>query len=195
MKKIHKSFHIAAMLIVSLSFSNCTAWPAIAALLMGGSKGGGGILPPIGGGDSAGVVSTSASCMPAPTAGTPQVVQVDADVANGTYKAGTNMKIKLVFSEEIDVTGFPTLTLNNNKVINFSGTTSDTNGTNDTMEFDYTVGALEDIAPLDYKATTSLALNGGTIKSVAGSLNDAKITLNPVGITCGSLVKNQKEQK
>ncbi|MBK8396637.1 MAG: hypothetical protein IPL26_15560 [Leptospiraceae bacterium] len=125
---------------------------------MGGSKGGGGILPPIGGGDSAGVVSTSASCMPAPTAGTPQVVQVDADVVNGTYKAGTNMKIKLVFSEEIVVTGTPKLTLNNNKVINFSGTTLDTNVTNDTLEFDlYCWSVQEDIAPLDYKATTSLS--------------------------------------
>lgn len=192
MKNLSKKFHLVSILIISLTFTNCTAWPAIAALLMGGSKGGGGILPLLpGGGDEAVATGTpSQACLATATAGTPQVIKVDSDTANGTYKAGTSMKIYLVFSEEVSVIGTPQLTLNNNKVINYTATSTDTI-TNDRLEFTYNVAALDDIAPLDYKNTTSLSLNGGTIKSVAGSLKDAKITLNPVGTACGSLVKNK----
>ncbi len=49
----------------------------------------------------------------------------------------------------------------------------------DSMSFNYTVAAGDGINTLDYAATNSLALNGGTIKDAAG--NDATLTLATVG--------------
>ena len=48
-----------------------------------------------------------------------------------------------------------------------------------TLTFTYTVGAGETSADLDYNATTSLTLNGGTIRDAA--TNNATLTLPTVG--------------
>lgn len=42
MKRLQKKINVALILIINLLFSNCTAWPAIAALLFQPSKGGSG---------------------------------------------------------------------------------------------------------------------------------------------------------
>ena len=75
------------------------------------------------------------------------------------------------------VTGTPQLTLEtggSDAVVNYSSGT----GSN-TLTFNYTIGAGADFfSDLDYKATSSLVLNGGMIKDAA--LNAATLTLaNP----------------
>ena len=85
----------------------------------------------------------------------------------------------MVFSEVVNVTGTPQLTLNNvsggsNPVVNYSTGT----GSN-TLTFNYTVGSGETSNDLDYVATNSLGLNSGTIKDAA--LNDATLTLASPG--------------
>ena len=50
-----------------------------------------------------------------------------------------------------------------------------------TLTFNYTIGSGHTSSDLDYKATSSLALNGGTIKDAA--LNNATLTLASPGAT------------
>ena len=84
--------------------------------------------------------------------------------------------ITIGFSEVVNVTGTPQLTLEtggSDAVVNYSSGT----GSN-TLTFNYTIGAGHTSSDLDYKATNSLALNGGTIRDAA--LNNATLTLaNP----------------
>ena len=85
----------------------------------------------------------------------------------------------MVFSEVVNVTGTPQLTLEtggSDAVVDYSSGT----GSN-TLTFNYTIGSGETSSDLDYKATSSLALNGGTIKDAA--LNNATLTLASPGAT------------
>ena len=82
----------------------------------------------------------------------------------------------------VNVTGTPQITLETggtDAVVNYSSGS----GTN-TLTFNYTVAAGHTSADLDYVATTSLALNSGTIKDAA--LNAATLTLPAIG-AAGSL--------
>ena len=89
-------------------------------------------------------------------------------------------------SEVVYVTGTPQLELE-------TGTTDRTvdyasgHGTN-TLTFTYTVQAGDTSSDLDFKATTSLSLNSGTIKDLAG--NAATLTLASPGAS-GSLADNK----
>lgn len=104
---------------------------------------------------------------------------------NGPYKQGNTIAITVKFSRAVTVTGTPQLELE-------TGTTDRTasyfsgSGT-DTLTFHYTVQAGDSSADLDYKATDSLKLNGGTI--IEGE-TDAILTLPAPG-TPGSLGANQ----
>ncbi|EAU73526.1 Ig-like domain-containing protein [Synechococcus sp. RS9916] len=109
----------------------------------------------------------------------PTVQSVSSSTADGTYKAGDVITINVVFSEAVTVTttgGTPQLTLEtgssdqNASYSSGSGTT--------TLAFSYTVQAGDTASDLNYKATSSLALNGGTIKDAAG--NSATLTLPAV---------------
>jgi len=109
----------------------------------------------------------------------PTVTGVTSTTANGTYKQGDVIVITVGFSEVVNVTGTPQLTLetgDNDAVVNYSSGT----GSN-TLTFNYTIGSSETSSDLDYKATNSLALNGGTIKDAAGNL--ATLTLASPGAT------------
>lgn len=113
----------------------------------------------------------------------PAVTSVSASTANGTYKVGDTIAITVTFNDTVAVTGSPTLALNSGgTAIYASGT-----GTN-TLTFNYTVGAGNAAADLDYSATSSLALSGGTIKDTVG--NNATLTLPTVG--GGSSLGGQK---
>src|SRR4029077_7697419 len=57
-----------------------------------------------------------------------------------------------------------------------------------TLTFDYVVQAGDNVATLDYAATTSLVTNGGTIRDAA--TNDATLTLQVPG-GAGSLSANK----
>ena len=105
---------------------------------------------------------------------TPTVSSVNSSTANGTYKTGDIISIQVNFSEAVTVIGTPTLALNSGAIVSYSlgsGTT--------VLTFSYTVGSGESSADLDYLATNSLVLAGGTIKDAAG--NDATLTLPTVG--------------
>src|SRR6185312_4100571 len=109
----------------------------------------------------------------------PTVSGVTSSTANGSYKSGDAVSIQVNFSENVTVTGTPQLALNTGATVNYasgSGTP--------TLTFTYTVGAGESSADLDYNATTSLTLNGGTIRDAA--TNDATLTLAAPG-AAGSL--------
>ncbi len=104
----------------------------------------------------------------------PAVTAVSSAQAAGVYGAGTTIPITITFSETVNVTGTPQLTLNNGATANYasgSGTA--------TLSFSYVVVAGQDTADLDYASTTALALNGGTIQDAA--TNAAVLTLPATG--------------
>ena len=107
----------------------------------------------------------------------PTVTGVTSTTSNRSYKQGQTIAITIGFSEVVNVTGTPQLTLEtggSDAVVNYSSGT----GSN-TLTFNYTIGAGHTSSDLDYKATSSLALNGGTIKDAA--LNAATLTLASPG--------------
>ncbi len=115
----------------------------------------------------------------------PAVTNVSSATADGTYGVGAVIGVRVVFTKVVTVTGTPQLTLETgatDAVVNYvSGT-----GTN-TLLFNYTVAAGHASSDLDYVATTSLALNGGTIRDAA--TNNADLTL-PAPAGAGSLAAN-----
>lgn len=108
----------------------------------------------------------------------PTVTNVTSAKADGAYTAGTTITVDIVFSEPVDVTGTPQLTLATGSPattpINYvSGSGSAT------LSFTYTVAAGNWSPDLDYAAAGSLSLNGGTIQDTAG--NNATLTLPAPG--------------
>ena len=108
----------------------------------------------------------------------PTVLVVTSPVANGTYGIGAVIPVTVQFSEPVTVTGTPQLTLSTGTptttAVNYTGGS----GT-DTLTFTYTVVAGNSSADLNYPLTTSLALNGGTVKDGVG--NNATLTLPATG--------------
>ena len=81
--------------------------------------------------------------------------------------------ITVTFSEAVNVTGTPQLTLETggtDAVVNYSSGTGTT-----TLTFNYTVASGNNSVDLDYASTGALALNSGTIKDNA--LNAATLTI------------------
>ena len=108
----------------------------------------------------------------------PTVTGVTSALASGSYKALQSVPVTVTFTELVTVTGTPRLTL----ATGSSATTpvSYTSGSGTKfLTFTYTVAAGDTSANLDYAATSSLALDGGTIKDAAG--NDAPLTLASPG--------------
>nr|WP_324258970.1 DUF4347 domain-containing protein [Cellvibrio fontiphilus] len=116
----------------------------------------------------------------------PTVSSVTASTANGSYKVGDVVSIQVNFSETVTVTGTPQLTLETgttDRTINYaSGSGSST------LTFSYTIQAGDTSSDLDYVATNSLALNGGSISDGAG--NGANLTLASPG-AANSLAANK----
>ena len=110
---------------------------------------------------------------PNPDLDSPTVTNVISTTANGSYKAGDVIPVQVLFSDVVTVTGTPQLTMETGSTDRAVDYTSGS-GTSLLM-FTYTVQAGDTSADLDYKATTSLSLNGGTIKDARG--NDATLTL------------------
>uniref|UniRef100_UPI000A4A296F DUF4347 domain-containing protein n=1 Tax=Comamonas testosteroni TaxID=285 RepID=UPI000A4A296F len=116
----------------------------------------------------------------------PTVTSVTSSIGNGTYKAGDVISVQVNFGESVTVAGTPQLTLetgSTDRVINYASGS----GTS-TLTFNYTVQAGDTAADLDYISTSALALNGGSIRDVAG--NDATLTLAAPG-SAGSLGANK----
>ena len=107
----------------------------------------------------------------------PTVTGVSSTAANGTYGVGAVIPVTVTFSEAVTVTGTPQLTLETgatDAVVNYSSGSA-----TNTLTFNYTVAAGQNAADLDYVSTTSLALNGGTIRD--GASNNATLTLAAPG--------------
>jgi len=116
----------------------------------------------------------------------PTVTNVTSTTANGTYTTGAVIAVTVTFSEVVNVTGTPQLTLETgttDRAVNYSSGSGSA-----TLTFNYTVQAGDTSTDLDYVTTTSLALNGGTIRDAA--LNNATLTL-PVPGAAGSLGFNK----
>jgi hypothetical protein len=115
----------------------------------------------------------------------PTISNVTSSPTSGTLKVGDVVLVRVVFSEAVNVSGTPQLTLetgSTDRAVNYtsgSGTT--------TLTFTYTVEAGDVSSDLTYVGTASLALNGGTIRDIA--LNDATLTLAAPTLT-GSLGAN-----
>ncbi|OCR01812.1 hypothetical protein BCD67_04770 [Oscillatoriales cyanobacterium USR001] len=119
----------------------------------------------------------------------PKVTSVTSTLADGSYPLGQVVPITVTFSEPVIVTGLPTLTLNSGGTAIFAGPTAGGSGTN-TLTFNYTVGTGQTSADLDYSATTSLALNGGTINDSVVTTSAADRTL-PAPAAINSLGANK----
>lgn len=106
------------------------------------------------------------------------VLSVNSTNSNSYIKAGAVVGFTVQFSTNVTVTGFPVLTNNAGGVATYvSGSTTDT------LLFNYTVGATDNSQDLDYSATNSLSLAGGTI---ANGATAATLTLPAPGAS-GSL--------
>lgn len=107
----------------------------------------------------------------------PTVTNVTSSTADGFYNVPDVISIQIVFSEVVNVTGTPQLTLETgatDRVVNYSS-----GGGTNTLTFEYTVQAGDTAADLDYTGTTALALNGGIIEDAAQ--NNATLTLAAPG--------------
>ena len=106
----------------------------------------------------------------------PAITSISSSKPDGTYTTGDAIAIDVVFSEAVDVdttAGTPTLTLetgDNDRNASYSSGS----GTN-TLSFTYTVQDGDTSSDLNYKATTSLSLNGATIQDAIG--NNAALDL------------------
>ena len=105
-----------------------------------------------------------------------KVVNVTSTTVNGIYQEDDSIVITVQFSSNVNVTGFPTLLLEtgitDRNAIYSSGSGSDT------LTFNYTVQNGDVSDDLDYVATDSLSLNGG---SIVGAVGDADLTLPEPG--------------
>ena len=116
----------------------------------------------------------------------PTVSNVTSTTSDGTYNAADEIAITITFTEVVNVTGTPQLTLETggtDAVVNYSSGTGTT-----TLTFTYTVSSGNTSSDLDYASTSALALNSGTIKDNA--LNAATLTLASPGAS-GSLGANK----
>ena len=100
---------------------------------------------------------------------------------------GQVVPVTVTFSEAVTVTGTPQLTLSTGSPATTAVNYTSGSGTA-TLTFNYTVATGNTSADLDYAATTSLGLNGGTIRDAA--TNNATLTL-PRLAAAGSLAANK----
>jgi len=112
----------------------------------------------------------------------PHVDSVTSNTYDGTYGTGKIIDVEVAFNNPVTVTGTPTLQLetgdtDRNAIYDSgSGTAA--------LLFYYTVQAGDTTDDLDYTGTNALQLNGGSIKSAAGT--DAVLVL-PLPGAAGSL--------
>jgi hypothetical protein len=107
----------------------------------------------------------------------PLVTGVSSTVADGAYNADDIIPITVMFSEPVTVTGTPQILLETGATDRQVSYTSGSGTT--TLTFNYGVLAGDTSADLNYVATNSLTLNGGTIKDYYS--NNAALTLPTVG--------------
>jgi hypothetical protein len=105
-----------------------------------------------------------------------KVTGVSTSTAAGAYEEYSAIPIVVTFNQPVAVTGAPQLALNAG-----SGATAVYSGGSGTatLSFIYTIAAGQAASDLDYASTAALALDGGTIKDLAGGA--ATLTLPATG--------------
>jgi hypothetical protein len=116
----------------------------------------------------------------------PTVTNVSSSTADGSYKKDSLLSIEVTFSEIVNVTGTPVLTLETGSTDQNATYASGSGST--TLIFQYTVQSGDTSSDLDYVGTGSLGLSGGTIKNAGGT--NATLVLPSPGAS-GSLGGNK----
>lgn len=131
--------------------------------------------------------STSGSYVITIDSTAPTVANVTSNKADATYSTlADTVDVRVTFSEAVTVTGSPKITMETGATDRDATYTSGSGST--TLVFTYTIQLGDVSSDLTYVATSSLALNGGTIKDAAG--NNATLTLaSPTA--SGSLAANK----
>ena len=113
-------------------------------------------------------------------------LDVEAAAATGTYGTGATIPIKVLFSDDVTVTGKPELALNagSGAVAIYTGGSGTT-----TLTFTYTAAKGQSTSDLDYTSTTALKLNGGTIVGAVSGVA-ATLTLPAPGVVDGLAAKS-----
>ena len=107
----------------------------------------------------------------------PTVINVTSSNSNSTYTTGQIITVTVQFSEVVNVTGTPRILLEMGETDRYA--TYITGSGSDTLNFIYTLQLGDTSSDLDYVATSSLELNGGTITNIA--LTSATLTLATPG--------------
>lgn len=105
-----------------------------------------------------------------------KIARVSSTTLDGTYHTGNTIAIVVVFDEPVVVTGTPRILLELGAIDHYA-TYASGSGT-ELLTFNYVVQASDSTPKLNYDSTSSLELNGGTIKDKA--LNVAILTLPPL---------------
>lgn len=128
----------------------------------------------------------------------PVITNVSALDPDGIYVPGQTLSIEVRFTEDVVVTGTPTLILETNGIAG-AQTGSDAeaiytsgSGTN-TLLFLYTIGANQTSVDLNYASILSLILNGGSIQDLDGNPANFSPSL-PALNSSGSLAFNNNLQ-
>jgi len=105
-----------------------------------------------------------------------RVTNVTSPTANGTYSTGDFIQVNVAFSNNVNVTGTPSLLLETGTVNEKAEAIYDpgSSGSPSVLAFTYQVRAGDVSADLDYVGIYSLSLNGGTI---TGAVGNAVLTL------------------
>jgi hypothetical protein len=112
------------------------------------------------------------------------VTNVTSPNPNGTYLHAAALSVEVSFKRVVVVTGTPRIALNS------GGTATYASGSGtSTLTFNYSVGAGQQSADLDYAAVNALSLNGGTIIDQTTG-QDATLALSAPG-AAGSLGDNK----
>lgn len=115
--------------------------------------------------------------------GGPTVLKVESD-ASGLKTTGDSITVSVVFSEQVTVTGWTTLTLETGQTDRtiFCSNCRDTATAMTSMNFSYKVQIGDRSTDLDYQSTAALLLNGATIVKT-GTSTAADVTLPTPGST------------
>ncbi|GCC49874.1 hypothetical protein SanaruYs_00880 [Chryseotalea sanaruensis] len=100
----------------------------------------------------------------------PSITSITSPTANGSYTTGANIIVRVVFNENISLSGTPTLTLNTGATATFNSA-----GANN-IDFIYTVVGGENTADLD---VTNFNLAGATIKDLNNNTANLALPINP----------------
>lgn len=115
----------------------------------------------------------------------PNVVELSSTTEDGVYGIGKAIAITVTFDHPVTVTGSPAILLETGET-DRSATYHDGSGSS-TLAFNYVVQRGDEAELLEYVSMDALSLNGGSIKSAAGTVAD--LTL-PTPFSDGSLGNN-----